>query len=183
MPVLPPEQAILIGYFVAPAIFALCAYLTRANLRRTASGLTGVFAFGLVQYAWDRVAAVTGWWSYPAYGTTGGLPMPIAIYIFSGLVYAGFGLVGWRVARRYGWTGLLGFLIAWSLWGFIHDTVGSALFSSSRLMVLGSGPAALVADFLVYAICMASVLLAIRVIGGPFRKDKLARTTNSTVVQ
>jgi hypothetical protein len=177
MPILTPSQVIIIGFIVAPGLFALSAYFTRANLRRTASALVGVVAFGLVQYAWDRVAAVTGWWSYPAYGPNGSLPMPVAIYIFSGLVYAGFGLVGWRIARHYGWTGLLGFLIAWSLWGFIHDTVGSALFSNSRLMVLGSGPAALVADFLVYAICMTSVLLAIRVIGGPFWKDKLARAS------
>jgi hypothetical protein len=175
MPTVNPLQAILIGLIVAPAIFALCAYFTHASLRRTASGLVGVGAFILVQYAWDRAAAVAGWWSYPGYGTTGSLPMPPAIYLFSGLVYAGFGLIGWRIARRFEWKGLIAFLGAWSLWGFIHDTVGSSLFSSSQLMVIGAGAAPLITDFLVYATSMAAVLLAIRLVGGPFQKDPLAR--------
>ncbi len=180
MPTLTPAQALLIGLIVAPLMFSLCAYLTRASLRRAASGLVGVIAFSLVQYVWDRAAAVAGWWSYPGYGTTGSLPMPVAIYLFSGLVYAGFGLIGWRIARRYGWKGLLAFLAGWSLWGFIHDNAGSALFSSSRLMIIGPGAAARIADFLVYATCMASVLFAIRVTGGPFRADPLARIPKST---
>ena len=175
MPAVSPTQAVFIGFIVAPAIFALCAYFTRAGLRRTASGLVGVLAFILVQYLWDRAAAIYSWWSYPAYATPGSRPMPIPIYLFSGLVYGGFGLIGWRVARRYEWKGLLAFLLAWSLWGFIHDTVGSSLFSASQLMVIGSGAAPRIADFLVYTACMASVLLAIRLVGGPFQADRLAR--------
>ena len=167
MPVLTPDQVTLIGLIVAPAIFALCAYFTRANLRRTAGGLLGSLAYSLVQYAWDRAAAVAGWWSYPGYENTGGLPMPAAIYLFSGLVFGGFGLIGWRIARRFGWKGLLGFLAAWSVWGFALDHVGSSLFASSRLMEIGPDAMAHVADFLVYATCMAAVLLAIRVVGGP----------------
>ena len=137
-------------------------------MRRIAGGLAGVVAFGVVQYAWDRAAAVAGWWSYPGYNTTSSMPMPAAIYLFSGLVYAGFGLIGWRITRRYSWKGLLAFLVAWSLWGFLHDTVGSSLFSSSQLMVIGTGAAPLIADFLVYATCMAAVLATIRWIGGTF---------------
>ncbi len=178
MPTVHPTQAILIGLIVAPAIFGLCAFFSRANIRRIASGLCGVVTFCVVQYAWDRVAGIAGWWSYPGYNTSTNMPMPAVIYLFSGLVYAGFGLIGWRITRRYGWKGLLTFLFAWSLWGFIHDTVGSSLFSSSQLMVLGPGVTPLITDFLVYANCMASVLLTIRWIGGPFRADALVRTPN-----
>jgi hypothetical protein len=178
MPTLTPSQAIQIGFIVSPALFALCAYFTRACLRRTTSALVGVIAFILVQFAWDRAAALTGWWSYPGYNTSAGMPMPVAIYLLSGMVYAGFGLIGWRIARRYGWSGLLAFLLAWSVWGYIHDTVGSSLFSNSQLMVIGTGIAPLIADFLVYATCMASVLLTMRWIGGPFRSDGLARAPN-----
>jgi len=180
MPALNPTQAILIGFIVAPVLFALCVFFTRANLRRAASALVGVIVFGVLQYAWDRLAAVAGWWRYPGYNTPANMPMPPPIYLFSGLVYAGFGLIGWRITRRYGWKGLLVFLAAWSLWGFIHDTVGSSLFSSSQLMVIGSGVFPLITDFLVYATCMALVLATIRAIGGPFRADALARTPSST---
>ena len=175
MPVLSPQQAILIGYFVAPAIFLLCAYFTRSGVRRTMSGVAGAIAYCLVQYAWDRVAAASGWWSYPAYHSPRGLPMPFEIYFFSGLVFAGFGLVGWRIARRFGRIGMLAFLFGWSLWGFFLDNAGSALFSSSRLMVFGAGAAPKIADFLVYFTCMAAVLLAIRLVGGSYRVDPLAR--------
>lgn len=178
MPILTPQQAILIGYFVAPAIFALCVYLTRAGMRRAAGGLVGVIAYSLVQYAWDRAAAITGWWSYPAYRSS--LPMPVEIYLFSGLVFAGIGLIGWRIARRYGWKGLFVFLAAWSVWGFFLDTFGSQLFSSSRLMVIRPGAAAHTADFLVYFTCMSAVMLVLRVIGGPFGEDRLARSLKSS---
>lgn len=163
--------------------FALVANFTRAVFRRTIGGLVGALAYCLAQYAWDQAAALAGWWSYPAYQTTTGWPMPPAIYFFSGLVFAGFGLVGWRIARRFGWKGLIIFLISWGLWGFTLDHAGSSLFSSSRLMVLEAGAAAGIADFLVYASCMAAVLLAIRVIGSPFRTDPLARTPKPVPIQ
>jgi hypothetical protein len=171
MPVVTPQQAILIGLVVAPVIFALCAYFTHASLRRTLGGLMGAIAYCLAQYAWDRFAALAGWWSYPGYEPSTVWPMPPAIYIFSGLVFGGFGLVGWRITCRFGWKGLVIFLAAWGLWGFTLDHSGSSLFSSSRLMVIGAGAAAGIADFLVYVSCMAAVLLAIRVIGGPFRVE------------
>ncbi len=176
MPAISSSQATLIGFIVAPIIFTLCAYFTRAGLRRIASGLIGVLVFILIQYIWDRIAAIYGWWSYPGYATPSSLPMPVPIYLFSGLVYGGFGLIGWRIGRRFGWKGILVFLVAWSLWGFIHDIAGSSLFSSSQLMVIESGIAPRIADFLVYATCMVSVLLASRVVGGPFGADSLART-------
>lgn len=176
MPVMSPQQTILIGYFVAPVIFFLGAYFTRASMRRTMSAVAGAIAYCLIQYAWDRLAAVYGWWSYPAYGSPRGLPLPFEIYVFSSLVYAGFGLVGWRITRRFGWKGLITFLFGWSLWGFFLDNAGSALFSGSRLMVIGAGAVPKIADFLVYFTGMAAVLLAIRLVGGPYRSDTLARS-------
>lgn len=177
MPTISPTQATLIGFVVAPGIFALCAYFTRANRRRISGAIVGAGAYMLTQYAWDRAAAVTGWWSYPAYGDNPVFPMPPAIYIFAGLVFVGFGLIGWRITRRYGWPGLVIFMTIWSLWGYLHDTTGSQLFASSSLMVIGSGSSARIADFLVYLTCMSATMLAIRLVGGPFRADALRGTS------
>lgn len=38
---LTPQQALLIGFIVAPILFALCAYFTRAAVRRIAGALAG----------------------------------------------------------------------------------------------------------------------------------------------
>src|SRR5512137_401824 len=107
MPIVRPSQAVLIGVITAPVLFVLCAFFTRANGRRTAAALSGLVTFGVVQYTWDRIAAIAGWWSYPGYQTPTNMPMPFAIYLFSGLVCAGFGLIGWRIIRRWEWKGLL----------------------------------------------------------------------------
>ncbi len=166
MPTITPAQAFLIGLIVSPSIFAASAYFTHANLRQIAGALVGALAYGAINFAWDRAAALAGWWQYPAYNLAGQLPLPI--YAFSGLVYGGFGLIGWRITRRFGKKGLVIFLAAWSLWGFFHDVAGSYAFASSNLMVLGQGLAPLVADLLLYATCMACVLGSIRLISGPF---------------
>ena len=63
-------------------------------MRRIAGGLARVVAFGVVQYAEDRAAAISGWWSFPGYNTTTSMSMPAANYLFFGLVYAGFSLIG-----------------------------------------------------------------------------------------
>jgi len=44
MPTLAPSQALLIGFVVAPTLFGLCAYFTRANVRRILGALIGATA-------------------------------------------------------------------------------------------------------------------------------------------
>lgn len=39
--ILTPQQALLIGFIVAPSLFALCAHFTRANVRRITGALVG----------------------------------------------------------------------------------------------------------------------------------------------
>ena len=89
------------------------------------------------------------------------------------------GLVGWRIIRRFGWRGLTAFLLAWSVWGAIHDIGGSAPFAASNLMVFQSGVTPIIAGFLNYATCGASAQLAIRLVAGPAnarRKGTQGRT-------
>ena len=176
MPTLTPSQALLIGIIVAPTLFALSAYFTRANARRIVGALAGAVAYGVLTFAWDRVAAVVGWWHYPFDPTVTSQMLPL--YIPAGLVAGGaFGLVGWRVVRRFGWQGLSAFLFVWGVWGVIHDFGGSAAFASSNLMVFGPGLIPVVADFLNYVTCGALAQLAIRLVAGPANADPLARTT------
>jgi len=88
------------------------------------------------------------------------------------------GLIGWRIVRRWGWRGLLGFLLFWAAYAVVHDYGGSKAFASSQLMVFGPGLTPIIAVILWYVTGNAATLLAIRIVGGPANADSLARTAN-----
>ena len=172
---LTPSQALLIGFIVAPTLFALSAYFTRANMRRIVGALVGAAAYGAINYGWDQVAAGLGWWSYPAWLGTG--RAPLTLYALAGIVGGAFGLVGWRIVRRWGWRGVVGFLLFWAVYAMVHDYGGSKAFASSQLMIFGPGLMPIIAIVLWYITGNAASLLAVRLIGGPASADPLARTT------
>ena len=90
--VLTPAQALLIGFIVAPSLFALSAYFTRAARKRVIAALFAAVAFGLANLVWDQVAFRMGWWSYPAFQKN---DWWMLLYLPAGLVSGGaFGLVG-----------------------------------------------------------------------------------------
>lgn len=149
MPTLNPSQALLIGFIVAPILFALSAFLTHATRRHILAALIGAALYAAVNFAWDRLAAGYGWWSYPAWSATGQFPW--IGYAMAGLVGGGAcGLVGWRIFQRWRWKGFALFLLFWAAYALVHDYGGSLLFASSRLMVFAPGPVPLVADVLWY---------------------------------
>ena len=151
MAVITPSQALLIGFIVAPILIAVSAYFTRASRRLILSGLAASVAFGLSNLLWDQVAFRLGWWSYPAFQQN---DWWMLLYVPSGLVAGGaFGLIGWRLAHRYGTRGFVLFILLWSLWGIVHDFGGGAAFQSSSLMIFAPGPIPVLADGLLYATC------------------------------
>ena len=171
MPVLPPQQALLVGFIVAPFLFGLSAYFTRANRRRILAALVAALAFGLGNLLWDQVAFRAGWWSYPAFQKNNWWPI---LYIPSGIVAGGaFGLIGWRVARRYGMAGFALFILFWSIWGIIHDFGGGAAFQSSNLMVFASGSVPVIADGILYATCQLLAQGTLYLIAGSAKADPL----------
>lgn len=173
---LTPQQALLIGFIVAPLLFALCAYFTRANVRRIAGALVGAAAYGAINYGWDQAAIHFGWWSYPAWLGTG--RAPLTLYVLAGIVGGGaMGLIGWRIVRRWPkGRGLVGYLLFWAFYAVVHDYGGSKAFASSQLMVFGPGLLPIIAIISWYIMGNAAAVLAIRIIGGPMGTDPLART-------
>jgi len=106
-------------------IFVLAAFFTRATPRRMGGALAGGFGFGLLNLAWDVVAYYMRWWWYPT--ATPRSSGPWSWYAAAGLAFgAGYGLLGWRAARRWGARGLLGFLTGFTLYGVTRDYVGSS---------------------------------------------------------
>jgi hypothetical protein len=175
MPTFTPSLAFTIGFIVAPVLFALSAYFTRASVRRIAAAVVAAVAYAALNILWDRAAAAAGWWVYPfAPSWIDTAPL----YIPAGLVAGGaFGLIGWRVNRRWpGGRRLLVFLLAWGVWGVIHDYGGLAITGATNLMTFGPGVAPVIADFFTYISCGALAQLAQRVVAGPAGADVLARS-------
>jgi len=171
MPTLAPRQALLIGFIVAPLLFGLSAYFTRANRKRILAALLAALAFGLGNILWDQLAFRLGWWSYPAFQANNWWPV---LYIPAGLVAGGaFGLIGWRVTRRYSRAGFIIFILIWSIWGIIHDFGGGAAFQSSNLMTFASGPVPVIADGILYATCQLAAQGILYVVAGPAKADPL----------
>lgn len=149
MPTLTSSQALIIGFIVAPSLFALAVWLTHATRRHVLGAVAGAALYAVVNFVWDRVAAEYGWWTYPAWSSTG--QFPLVGYVLAGLVGGGaFGLVGWRIIRRWRWRGLAIFLFFWAVYAVVHDYGGSLLFASSGLMAFGAGPVPIIADVLWY---------------------------------
>jgi uncharacterized membrane protein YkvA (DUF1232 family) len=151
-------------------LFAVSAFFTRATLRRMVGVLIGAIPIIPMVMFFDGIAAQRGWWYYPAV-TTG--DAPLAWYVSAALFYgAALGLVGWRVIRRYGWRGLIGFILAFALFGLMRDYLYSV---TTRLIVFGPGMIPLTADFLSYASGAVVVQILMYWIAGPPRSDLLAR--------
>ena len=174
MPPLTPSLAFLIGFIVAPILFVLSAYFTRAPARRIIGALVGAVAYAALNIMWDRLAAAAGWWVYPFAPTW---VETVPLYIPAGLVAGGaFGLIGWRVIRRWpDGRGLVAFLFVWGVWGVIHDFGGLAITGATNLMTFGPGLAPVIADFFTYVTCGVLAQLAIRLVAGPAGADPLAR--------
>ena len=171
-----PQEALIIGAVVSPLILMVIAYFTRASTRRLVGALAGACAYGALNYALDRVAFAAGWWQYPAWASSSLLPL---LYIPAGIVGGAVCLIGWRAMQRFGWRGLVVFLIVWSVWGVIHDVGGTAAFANNNFMVFGSGIVPLLADMTVFATCAALAQWAMWLVAGPPRADQLARGQRS----
>ena len=159
-------QTLIIGAIAGPVLFLASVWANGARGRQIMGGIVGAGAYGLATFGWDRVAAAAGWWHYPFDPQASS--QVIVLDLLAGLVAGGaFGLLGWRITGCFGRRGLACFIVAWSLWGAIHDVGGSMLFASSNLMTVSPGVEPVVADVLNYATCGAIAQLAIRLVAGP----------------
>lgn len=169
-------MVLVLGLIVTAIMFVAAAFFTRATSRRIVGAFIGVCLLVLVIQFYDAIAAQLGWWHYPSV-TTGNAPL--AWYIAAALGYGGaFGLVGWRVIRRFSLRGLVGFLVAFALFGVTRDYLYSI---TTELIVFGPGLVPLGADLFAYASGAALVQLLMYWIVGSPRSDPLARMSRGRV--
>jgi len=167
---------LFIGVTITAIMFAVIAFFSRASLRRIIGVLLASIPVVPMVMIYDKTAAQLGWWHYPVVATASA---PLAWYIAAALWYgAALGLIGWRVIRRWGTTGLIAFVVIFALFGVARDY---AYNLTTQLIVFGPGPIPLLADLFSYASAAAVVQLLMRWIVGPAQSDALARTPKPMV--
>ena len=159
------------GVAITAIIFAIIAFFSRAGLRRIVGVLLAAIPIIPMVMSYDRIASHFGWWHYPSVTAANA---PLAWYVAAALGYgAAFGLVGWRVIRRWEIRGLLVFLLLFAIFGVARD-YGYSM--TTRFILFGPGPIPLLADLFSYGSAAAAVQLLMRWIVGSARSDALVRT-------
>ena len=168
----PLDSNLLIASIAITAIlFVVIAFFTHAGLRRIIGVLLAAIPIIPMVMFYDKIAAQFGWWYYPAVTTSSA---PLTWYVAAALGYgAGFGLIGWRVIRRWKMRGLLAFLLLFALFGVARD-FGYSI--TTRFIVFGPGLVPLLADLFAYGSAAMVVQVLMRWIVGPAGSDALART-------
>jgi len=167
------SPTLLVASVVITAIlFAIVAFFSRAGLHRILGVLLAAIPLIPMIMFYDKIAAQFGWWYYPSVTAS---RAPLAWYIAAGLGYgAGFGLVGWRLIRRWKTCGFLTFLLLFALFGVARDFGYSV---TTRVIIFGPGLVPLLADLFAYGSGAAVVQLLMRLIVGPAQSDALVRTS------
>jgi len=96
------------------------------------------------------------------------------IGVFFGAIIA---LIGWRIARRFGWRGLAASAIVVSIGAPIRERL---YLSAAHLMAVTPGAVPWIANTLSWACALLLSHSIMRLMAGPARDDRLARRGSST---
>jgi eukaryotic-like serine/threonine-protein kinase len=160
---------ILLFIYTNLVFSGVTGWLTRASPRRLAGALAGGACFSMVMFGTDYVARLMGWWqsAFPAE----------RVWLWMYLACAFYGstlcLVGWRSARRFGWRGQAVFLAAMGMCGVAKKFSGATV---SQILVFHVGFTALAVTSVSWAFGFGLAQGLMRLVAGPARSDRLART-------
>lgn len=163
------EMLVMTGAYGVALLAA--AYITRATLRRILGALAGAAAAACVGLGMIVLGEARGWWRLPHAPSGWFLPL---LSFGLGVSLAPLYLVSWRVARRFGWRGLMVALAAVTLLGAPRDYLYAA--RRPQWMVFSSGRAPFLADAATYFALMVVGHAVMRWVAGPAAADRLART-------
>jgi hypothetical protein len=153
-------------------LLAVVVYFTRAVPKRLLGAAVGGLVATAVGIGFDILGDARGWWHYTVGTTAYGPPlMYLALWLWYGV---GVTLIGWRVSRRFGRRGLIGFIGFMAVYGPLRDYVGVAL-TSGTVQVISSGIEPLVADALLWATVNAVAQSVMWLIAGSPGSDQFAR--------
>lgn len=153
---------------VSPAIFAATVWLTRASVKRATAALIGGVAAAIFSIGLDAVASRMDWWRYTVDGDwLAALALAVSVAFVFG---AAAGLIGWRMMRAMGWTGVATFFAGYVGLGMLRDLL---LATNTTLFVFGEGAEPQVMAAIGYVSLALAVQATMLVMAGPPTRDKL----------
>jgi hypothetical protein len=145
------------------------ALLTRATARRIAGALAGGAAVGVVALGIIALGERAGWWRMAITWE----PYFLMLALIDSILCAFVFLLTWRIARRFGWRGLMVVLIVLAIIGPPRDYWYMKRFPEWGAYGPGFAPMlAISATYVLLALVGHGVM---RLVAGPARGDRLAQ--------
>jgi len=156
-------------------IFVAVALLTRATIRRIAGALAGGAVAGVLALGSVAVGEDARWWHMaidwePYYLTLLWLDFALGAFIY---------LITWRIARRFGWRGLVVIGILFAVLGPVRDYQYINRFPQWGAYAPGFAP--ILAISATYIMLLAVGHWVMWLVAGPAGQDRLARRRWETV--
>jgi hypothetical protein len=168
-------QAIDIAIGVYLILLAVTAYATRPNRRRLLGAVAGGVAVAVVGVGIESLFHILGFWRYPSVEQPYGPP---ALYPLVVVVFTMLALIGWRVARRFGWRGLVIFLTILVTVAVLRDFLVAERVLG--IIVFARGIATVLVDAAIWLGTVALALTIMRLVAGPAAGDRLGHRPGST---
>ena len=159
---------------------AVVVYFTRAVPSRVfGAAIGGLVAMG-VGIGFDALGDVMGWWHYTMSATAYTPPLLyLALWLWYGVAVT---LIGWRVSRRFGWRGFIGFIAFMAVYGPLRDYLGVTL-TRGTVQIISSGIRPLLADVVLWSTANTLAQTVMWSISGAPESDPFARRPFRFVIQ
>ena len=163
---------LVLATYIGLTLLVGAAYVSRASVLRVASSVVGGALFSVF------VTVLPIWMGWRRFVALEHATQAMLLLFASGvLVGAAIALIGWRIARRFGWRGLAVVVTVVSIGFPLRERL---YLSAAHLMVVVPGFRPWIANTLSYACGLLLSHAVMRLIAGPARDDRLARSRRST---
>lgn len=155
------------------AVFVFVAIVTRATPRRVAGALLGGAVTGVIALGMIALGEQMRWWHMAVKWDPGVLALLWIDLALGAFIY----LITWRIARRFGWRGLAVVVATLAILGPVRDY--QIMQRMPAWGAYGPGIAPMLAVSFTYVLWVVAGHGMMRLVAGPAREDRLARTSQA----